>query len=276
MGSPTNIADEMHKQITADCFPLKNFKKRSTDDPWIDEPTRKKIKHRLSVFSCEKCCSRNWKELKKITDNMIRTRKARYFEKEAEKLATEGSHRISYKALRDLCVNERPTQWTAESLKPGTPTEQLLEELADHFGTISNEFKPLNMGRIRPLRNITAQDVIDRLCGMKKPKSAVTIDPLPWFVNSHAIHFTAPLASIINQVRNGQPWPSLWTDEEVTIIPRVAVDIVLTRAETSHALQSFLSFAKHICWTCCRKRFLSAHHNMAANEGEGLNIYSVK
>ena len=143
-------------RITDACFPFKHYKKRSTDDPWIDNATQKKITHRMNIFSRERR-SKNWKELKAITDSMIRTRKIKYFQREAEKLAAEGSHRLPYQALKDLCIDEKPKPWTPESLMADATTEELLESLADHFGQISNEFKPIDTRRIpntydRPIR----------------------------------------------------------------------------------------------------------------------------
>ena len=47
-----------------------------------------------------------------------------------------------------------------------------------------------------------------------------SIDPLSNLVNIHADIFSGPLTFIINAVRNGAAWPSLWAEEEVSIIPK--------------------------------------------------------
>ena len=57
---------------------------------------------------------------------------------------------------------------------------------------------------------------------MKKPKSAVDIDPLSRVVNLHAHLFAPALTNIINRVRCGEPWPKSWSEEEVSIIPKNA------------------------------------------------------
>ena len=84
-----------------------------------------------------------------------------------------------------------------------------MEKLVDHFGKISSKFSPLRWQDLpltydRPIRPIPVQEVLDRLCAMKKPRSAVTIDPLMRFINCQAIHYAVPLTAIINQVRQGQ------------------------------------------------------------------------
>ena len=67
-------------------FPWENYKIRSTDDPWIDSPMRKKIKQRKAMFARDKCRSRDWRQLKALTNKMIKTRKKAFFDKECAKL----------------------------------------------------------------------------------------------------------------------------------------------------------------------------------------------
>ena len=114
--SPTEIAAELHRIIdkaTNTHFPYNNFKVKSTDDPWIDNATRTKIEHRKGVFEREGHDLRNWKEMKALTNGMIKSRKKTYYLKEAEKLSQEGAHQVPYKALKHLAVAERPPPFSA-------------------------------------------------------------------------------------------------------------------------------------------------------------------
>ena len=105
--SPSDIADEFHRilrKATDTHFPFKTYKAKSTDPPWIDKATRRKIEHRKGVFEHEGRESRNWKE----TNTMIRNRKKKFYDREADKLSQHGAHLVPYKALKHLAVAERP------------------------------------------------------------------------------------------------------------------------------------------------------------------------
>ena len=145
--------------------------------------------------------------------------------KECEKLKAEGSHAIPYKALKSLSLAERPPAFDPRKIKPHLGEKELLEDMADFFGTISNEFRPLHRDEApatydRPILKLSTQQVNDRLTDMNKPKSSITIDPMSRFVNCHAHLFAPMLAHIVNGILSGKPWPAKWSEEEVTIIPK--------------------------------------------------------
>ena len=53
------------------CFPKKKITFKSTDDPWITQGIRKKIKLRKRIFR-ERGRNNDWKRLKRITDSIIK------------------------------------------------------------------------------------------------------------------------------------------------------------------------------------------------------------
>ena len=168
---------------------------------------------------------REWKKLKLVTDGMIKRRKKRYYEKECSKLQAHGAHTVPYKALKSLSVAERPPSFDPSKLKPELSESELVEDLAGYFGRISEEFTPLDRASLphtydRPVVPLTQDYIRERLIQMNKPKLSVSIDPLSNLVNIHADIFSGPLTFIINAVRNGAAWPSLWAEEEVSIIPK--------------------------------------------------------
>ena len=225
-GTPDDIANQLHhhiQSITNDCFPLKNHKVRSTDDPWIDEETRKMIERRKDLFSNKGRESTDWRQVKSATTNMIRRRKKRFYDKECMKLSAPGAHNIAYKALKRITNTESTTNWDVRQLRPELGEEELAEALADFFAAISNEFQPLGEFPLtfdRAFTPLTVEDITRRLISMKKPSSAVSIDPLPKTINGHAHLFAVPLTKIFNAVRSGQAWPSIWKEEEVSVIPK--------------------------------------------------------
>lgn len=206
-------------------FPWKNYKVRSTDDPWVEEATRKKIRQRKTVFERDQRRTKEWREIKAVTNTMLKNRKRAYYEKECEKLKAEGSHAVPYKALKALSLAERPPQFDPRQLRPGMTDQELVEDMALFFATISKEFKPLEEASLpvtyhrEPLQ-VNQQAVHDRLIEMNKPKSAVLIDPLSRFVNMHADLYSPTLTKIVNEILRGHKWPSLWSEEEVSIIPK--------------------------------------------------------
>ena len=84
-----NFHKKLH-ELSERHFPLRWKKKRSTDDPWIDDATRDMIQTRLELFYKEGRSYR-WKKIKKTTNNMIHTRKKIYYEGEVEKLKAKGA-----------------------------------------------------------------------------------------------------------------------------------------------------------------------------------------
>ena len=129
-------------ELTSIYFPTCTLKFRSTDNPWIDEATRKAIGRRVDFFEKEGR-SVNWKEMKKITNNMIKRRKKKYYDAEVQKLRQEGSYRIPYKVLKNISDTERAKTWSVEDLSNGRTEEKLAEDLAVYFSKISQEFSPL-------------------------------------------------------------------------------------------------------------------------------------
>ena len=61
-------------------YPVIHVKKKSSDDPWLTDRIRKKIKQRKSVFKTQGR-SKAWKKLKRITKKMIKQRREQYMEK---------------------------------------------------------------------------------------------------------------------------------------------------------------------------------------------------
>ena len=69
-------------------FPTKWCKKRSTDDPWIDDETRDMIDRRKRVYAKENSRSAKWSDIKAKTNRMIRTRKKKFYDAEASIVST--------------------------------------------------------------------------------------------------------------------------------------------------------------------------------------------
>ena len=149
-----------------------------------------------------------------------------YYGRECSKLTQPGANKTSYKALKNIADAERTPVWDVRSLRPDKTEDKLVEELATYFANISQPFPPLNTERIptydKPIRTLKVEQIAERLRQMNKPKSAVSIDPLPRFVVWHAEIYAEVLTPVKNSVKMGVKWPPLWAREEVSIIPKSA------------------------------------------------------
>ena len=227
--SPSEIADQLHAtllKIADETMPWKTYKKRSTDDPWIDDPIRKVVNKRRAVYRNRGRDCKDWHELKDKSEDMIGNAKKKWYEGETEKLMDPGSNRLAYAALSDLGTAERSgKRWQVMDTRPGKNESEVAEELADHYSQISQEYPPLNAQRIprtydREITPPTEPEVIERLISMKKPKSYVTIDLPPKIVTATARSIGPVLTRIIRGVLEGRGWPQIWKNEEVTTIPK--------------------------------------------------------
>ena len=144
---PNDRVTLLHQNITAikdRCFPLAFFKIRSTDDPWVDEAVRKKIQQRRDAFqTAGGVRTASWRALKSESNKMIVERKAAYYKKECDKLTQPGANKISNKALRIVTDAEKTKMWTVHQLKPDMSCEEIAEDLADFFASISQTFPPV-------------------------------------------------------------------------------------------------------------------------------------
>ena len=199
------IAESLHRQIMAirhECFPLRHYKNKLTNDPWIDEATLKMIERRQGVFFREGW-SVKWKDIKAKTKYMISERKRKYFEKETRKLTEEGAHRTVWKALKNLFDAERTPAWCMDQLFPGEDVETMAERLADYFAAVLNEYDPVNPASVPVTYKERAEEIgppaiISRMAEMRKPSSTVAIDPLP----KHVDIYTEPIARVLSRIVN--------------------------------------------------------------------------
>ena len=145
-------------------------------------------------------------------------------EEETRKLTVDGAHRTAWKALRNLFDAERAPPWSISSLMPEATQEELGEKLADHFASISSDYSPLSGEQPTTYDNphipLTVQQISHRLAGMKKPASAVSIDPLAKCMDSYTKPPAGVLTGIINEIMAEGAWPKVWKREEVSVIPK--------------------------------------------------------
>ena len=182
------LVDTIEK-LMDEYYPLKLIRVKSTDDPWIDDDTRRNIRRRKRIFKKEGRSSR-WKDAKKTTDLMIKRRKTKYYNKYTNQAKESNDPSLYYKIIGRLKDKERPPVFDISSLRPNNMSKETGEELADFFTTISNSFEPLTYDEVPVKTNeerisVTEDQVKKRLMACKKPKSMVRGDLFP----SHIVKY---------------------------------------------------------------------------------------
>ena len=59
------------EQMIDACIPLKTYRLRSNDPPWMTHGIRRRIEKSKAIFATDKKRSEKWKKLKKLTDTQI-------------------------------------------------------------------------------------------------------------------------------------------------------------------------------------------------------------
>ena len=207
-------------------FPLRTTKRRSIDPPWINPAVKKLIKSRKGVFKQTMGRTAEWKDIKKKVTQLIDKRCRKYQENQKTILLAEDGGRAFFKQTKNYLSKQRPKPFDVMDVFPGYNEPAAAEELANHFNSISSEFRPLNhetdipLAGSRPLPELQCHEVAARLRKMRKPKSMVRGDLFPDLVTKYADLLAVPLTSIYNEITSTQVWPEIWKRESVTIIPK--------------------------------------------------------
>ena len=77
-------------------FPLRTVKKKSTDPPWMDKKTASMVEDRKRLYVEEGGRTEAWKLEKKKTNDRVKERKQRCFDKQKEQLLAEDANQIFF------------------------------------------------------------------------------------------------------------------------------------------------------------------------------------
>ena len=111
------------------CFPVITTKRKSTDDPWINDRIRKRIRQRRSVFRREGR-SEKWKKLKKKSDKMIKFRREKYLEEHKLIITEPDSSKRFFKNVRAYGCSEKPRIWDIRDIRPDLSDIDLATDLS--------------------------------------------------------------------------------------------------------------------------------------------------
>lgn len=166
-----------------------------------------------------------WRERKRSTDELIRSRKRGYLDKQKEHILAEDAVRNFYKHVRNFSKLEKPKQFDVRELVPVKSNIDVAKTLAGYFNGISLEFDALGPGYIPATHSnclpvLKMFQVASRIRCFRKPKSMVPGDVFPKLVTKFSDFFAIPLTMVVNKISRTRCWPVVWKKEFVTVIPK--------------------------------------------------------
>ena len=205
-------------------YPVVTIKRKSSEDSWITDKIRKKIRKRKAIFR-RQGRSPAWKKVNKLTDRMIKFKRKQYMENHKILITLPDSSQHFFRNVRTYNSAEKPKIWNIKSMAPEKSDLQLTIELAGYFNRISNEFDPLMDSEIpktfdRELPNLKRYQVAMRLKKIKKPRSKIRGDIFPSLITEFCDIIAEPLTEIYNKISESLQWPDVWKVELVTVIPK--------------------------------------------------------
>ena len=145
-------ADAYQKTVVAAIerfFPLKTTRRRSTDLPWLNRKTLKRIDRRKRLF-WQNGGKRTeaWREEKVRIEDIVRQRKKEYLKTQKGHILADDASRNFFKHVKNFNTIEKPKQFDVRELLPGKNDVEVTETLAEYFNRVSQEFDPLQPNEI--------------------------------------------------------------------------------------------------------------------------------
>ena len=241
--SKTAVFQSIIEDLLDRHFKWKTSVRKEGEPPWVNDTLRRLWRKRRKVYDREGR-SRRWRKLKKKSAAIYRERAATYVKIQRDKLTGPDASKLFFKHVKSYSSKEKPKSFEIGDLFPDLTEAQTAEKLADHFSSVAGPQAPLDQSEIpssyskpRPVLDPTI--VMQKLKGMKKPKSTVKGDIFPCMVNRAAGALAFPLTNIYNHISAGGSWPKLWKVESVTPIPKKTIPESLNDVRNISCTQLF-------------------------------------
>ena len=160
------------------------------------------------------------------------------YKQKIENDVKDGKRGSTYPTIKKMGLrpfdNPNPEFQLPRHCELGLNSQQSAEMIAEHFATISQEYKPLNAQELPPnirylLNNcdvslaptISVHDVLQRIKKAKKPTSIVPGDLPRKLVRLYAPLLANPIATIFNAITKTAQFPTTWKVEYQIAIPKL-------------------------------------------------------
>ena len=236
--SPSNHAKMLEDLLTKkldEFLPQKIFKVSSQDKKFINFELKKLHRQKQRQYQKNGKCEK-YDQLKATFDVKYREASAIFLRDKVDSLK-ECEPGKAYKILKNMGAQpgdceDNHTFSLPNHLANNLSDQQSAECIADHFASISNEYKPLDL-TLLPDRvkirlsskstppTISEYECYEKLVKANKPQSGVPGDLPAKVVKEHSVELAGPLHSLLNNIVQTATWPTQWKMEYVTPIGKI-------------------------------------------------------
>ena len=257
-------------------FPLRTVKSRSCDPPWLTKRIKRYIRNRKREYARSGRSAR-WKKKKEKCEKLIEEAKKAYLERVKKKIKLAGNTKCFYQAANLLQSGEAPVRWVIQAMYPGLSDFAIAEKAAIFFNRISQEY--IGLSKPIPKGNSTTPEMFEisaRLKAMKKPRSIVSGDIDPRLVAAFADLIAMPLYTIFSQIREQLEWPSLWSTETVTLIPKTSSPTSLAQLRNLSCTPLFSKCLESFVLDELKRSVSLGRNQFGGIKGSGVNHFLVE
>ena len=198
----------------------------SDDQPWFTPELKQLDKKRKLEYRRHRKSFR-WGELNRKFKKKVFLTKASYYKKRVADLK-EGSPGQWHSLLKRLCSHDqlKSGRTECEEIRDLTDQEQS-EIIADRFSAVSNEYDPIDTGRLNipcgqegSVPIFSPLQVLNQLLKLKNKKSTAPNDIPAIIIKEYSEFFCVPLSHILNSCIARGEYPRIWKVESQVPIPK--------------------------------------------------------
>ena len=209
------------------CFPIKSFRIRDDDCPWMTKSLKKLDRLRKREFYKNRK-SPKWERLNAAFQAKSKEEKQRYFTNIVSDLKTSNVSQWFSKVKRMSGQEDSRSDFTVDELL-GLSDQDQAEKIADHYAGISQLYKPITDSdfpeysgppKIAPPKISPAK--IEKIIKTMNKKSAGVPGDIPMkLISDFSFELSRPIAHIVNHCLSQGIYPDIWKLEYVTPVPKV-------------------------------------------------------
>ena len=119
-------------EITDRHFPIKSFRRRSNEKPWITNGIRKKSRKKKRIFR-RRGRTESWRELTRVIDNEMQESREAFVDQAIEK---GGNGKHFYSVVRKLSGPGATSTWSVRDLFPGATDQTICNRVTEYFSSV--------------------------------------------------------------------------------------------------------------------------------------------